>query len=340
MEIMVVLPKWTMKLSDILEEHFRISPHQKQGLKKLQVFCVEDLLRYYPVRYGDTSKATTVSNLKKGDLAAIFGKIKNLETKKGFKSRIPMARASVKDSTGTVGIVWFHQPYLAKILREGTKVRVEGKVSEGKNGKYFSNPKIEEVAEIPEISGESLFAANEKYSDAPATIYPVYSETRFISSSWLFHHIQKVFKSGALDNVIDPIPKEMLSKYSLPTLKTAFIWLHAPRRINDFEAARKRFAFEEVFLIQLQKQIERAELSKMKSVAIKDARKIANDFAGRLPFPLTGAQEKAIETISKEMETGRPMSRLLEGDVGRGKTAVAAATKNAPADTQPQGSDN
>src|SRR3989344_1614144 len=160
MEIMVVLPKWTMKLSDILEEHFRISPQQKQGLKKLQIFSVEDLLRYYPVRYGDTSKATTIVNLKKGELAAIFGKIKNLETKKGFKSRIPMARASVEDSTGTVGIVWFHQPYLAKILREGSKVRVEGKVSEGKNGQagavkklFFSNPKIEEVAEIPEIAG-------------------------------------------------------------------------------------------------------------------------------------------------------------------------------------------
>src|SRR3989344_1443372 len=176
-----------MTLSAKLEDCFRISPQQKLGLKKLQIFSIEDLLRYYPVRYGDTSKATTVSNLKKRGLGR--------------------GRGNGEYSTGTVGIVGSPQPYLAKILQEGSKVRVEGKVSEGKNGKYFSNPKIEEVAEIPEIAGESLFSANEKYSDAPATIYPVYSETRFISSAWIFHHIQKVFKSGALDNVIDPIPK-------------------------------------------------------------------------------------------------------------------------------------
>src|SRR3990167_4615083 len=108
-----------MKLLDKLENHFRLTPFQKQGLKKLQIFSIEDLLRYYPVRYGDTSKATTIVNLKKGELAAIFGKIKGLETKKGWKSKVPMAKANVEDSTGSIGIVWFHQPYLAKILQEG-----------------------------------------------------------------------------------------------------------------------------------------------------------------------------------------------------------------------------
>ncbi|MES2059901.1 MAG: ATP-dependent DNA helicase RecG, partial [Patescibacteria group bacterium] len=325
-----------MKLTDKLENHFRISPQQKLGLKKLRIETVEDLLRYYPVRYGDTSKASTIANLSSGDTASIFGKIKNLDTSKGFKSKVAMAKAVVEDSTGSINLVWFNQPYIAKMLRDGALVRVEGKVSESKYGLAISNPKIEEVAEIPEISGESLFAGDKEHGDAPATLYPVYSETRGISSSWIFHHVQKIFKSGILESIQDPIPGAMLSKYSLPTLSTALVWLHAPQKMVHFEAARKRFAFEEVFLIQLQKQTERKELSKMKSVKIKDAKNIADDFVSRLPFPLTGAQSRAIDTIAKEMEVGTPLSRLLEGDVGSGKTAVAAATSYAVVRGHPQ----
>jgi len=314
-----------MNLTDKLEQHFRLTPPQKLGLKKLRLETVGSLLRYYPVRYGDTSKAATISSLQKGDSASIYGKINNLETSKGFRTKVTMAKATVEDTTGAIGLVWFNQPYIAKMLHDNSMVRVEGKVSEGKNGLYFSNPKVEEVAEIPEIAGESLFGGE----DAPATLYPVYPETKFVSSSWIFHHIQKIFRSGVLDTLRDPIPQSILEKYSLPTLATSLVWLHAPRREKDFTAARKRFAFEEVFMIQLQRQIERKELSKMKSVRIPDAKSIAKDFVSRLPFSLTKAQAGAINIIAKEMETGSPLSRLLEGDVGSGKTAVAAATSYA-----------
>lgn len=327
-----------MNLQDKLESHFRITPQQKTGLKKLRIETVEDLIRYYPIRYGDVSKAITISSLKKGDNAAIFGKIINLDTSKGFRSRVTMAKARVEDSTGSVGVVWFNQPYIAKMIHADARVRVEGRVSEDKNGRlYFSNPKIEEVSEIPEIAGESLFATNEKYSDAPATLYPVYPETRFITSNWIFHHIQKCFRGGVLKGIEDPIPDEILKKYSLPTFSTAIVWIHAPRKTRDFEAARKRFSFEEVFVIQLQKQIERAKLSKMKSVAISNAVHQTKEFTKRLPFGLTSAQTKAIDTIAKEMEMGHPMSRLLEGDVGSGKTAVAAATSYSVVHSHPEG---
>jgi ATP-dependent DNA helicase RecG len=320
---------------DTLEQHFRLTPSQKLGLKKLRIETIEELLRYYPLRYGDTSKATSINHLAKGDAATIYGKISGLETSKGFRTKVTMAKAVVKDTTGTIGLVWFNQPYIAKMVRDGVNVRVEGKVSEGKHGLYFSNPKIEEIAEIPEIAGESLFAGE----DAPATLYPVYPETKFITSNWIFHHIQKIFRSGALDRMIDPIPKSILEKYSLPTLATSFVWLHAPRKGSDFEAARKRFAFEEVFLIQLQKQIERAHLKKLKSVTIKEAESLTKEFIKRMPFPLTGAQTKAIDTIAVEMKKGVPLSRLLEGDVGSGKTAVAASTAYAVVKSHPDGKD-
>lgn len=324
-----------MKPEDLLENHFRLTPVQKLGLKKIGIGNVISLLRYYPERYGDTSKASTISSLKKGDSATIYGKIKTLDTSKGFKTKITMAKGIVEDTTGSIAVVWFNQPYIAKMLHVGSSVRIEGKVSEGKHGIYFSNPKVEEVDYIPEISGESLFAG----AEAPATLYPVYRETKHISSNWIFHHIQKIFKSGVLEKIVDPISKDILDKYSLPSIQTAFIWLHSPQKTEHFEVARKRFAFEEIFFIQLQKQIEKVELSKLKSVAIKDALTLSSEFIDRLPFRLTGAQTTSIKTIAKEMATGSPLSRLLEGDVGSGKTAVAAATSYAVVRSHPEGKD-
>ena len=324
-----------MQLHDKLEAHFRLSPKQVSGLKKLRIHTVEELLRYYPLRYGDTSRAATIATLRKGDNVSIFGQISGLDTSKGFRTKVTMAKASIKDGTGSIGVVWFNQPYLAKMLREGANVRAEGKVSEGKHGLYLSNPKIEEVAKIPEIAGESLFEG----AEAPATLYPVYAETRYVSSDWIYHHIQKIFKSGVIDTIEDPLPAEIIKKYSLPSLATSLVWIHSPRRGRDFEAARKRFSFEEVFLIQLKKQIERKEISLMKGAVIDRALSRAREFSDRLPFPLTSAQKKAISDISRELERGEPMSRLLEGDVGSGKTAVAAATSYAVVHAHPDGRD-
>lgn len=324
-----------MNLKDKLENITRLSSEQKTGLKKISIQTVEDILRYYPARYGDSTEATTIQLASKGDEVTLFGRITNLETSKGFKSKIPMAKGVLTDDTGTIGIVWFSQAYIAKMIHEGALVRVEGKISEGKNGKYLTNPKIEEVQKIPNIKGQSLFVGD----DIESTLYPVYPETRGITSNWIYYTIQKIFKSGLIDKLTDPIPEEMLKRYSLPTLSTALIWAHSPRRKRDYEIARKRFAFEEIFLIQLQKQIERKKLLDLPSTRIKDAKEKADEFIERLPFQLTEAQTTVINSICNELERGIPMSRLLEGDVGSGKTAVAAATSYAVVKSHPEGKD-
>lgn len=324
-----------MNLKDKLENITRLSFEQKTGLKKIGVQTVEDILRYYPARYGDSTEATTIQLASKGDEVTLFGRITRLETSKGFKSKIPMAKGVLMDETGSIGIVWFSQAYIAKMIHEGALVRVEGKVSEGKNGKYLTNPKIDEIQKIPNIKGQTLFIGDE----IDSTLYPVYPETKGITSNWIYYTIQKIFKSGLIDMLTDPIPEEMLKRYSLPTLSTALIWAHSPRRKGDYEIARKRFAFEEIFLIQLQKQIERRKLIDLPSTKIKDAKVKANEFIERLPFTLTEAQTTVIDSICKELERGVPMSRLLEGDVGSGKTAVAAATSYAVVKSHPEGRD-
>ncbi len=312
----------------------RLNQMQKKALEKLGIESIHDLLYHFPTRYGNTSETRNISSLAKGDNAVVFGKINKLKTSKGFKSKIPMADAWVEDESGKIHCVWFNQPYLAKMTREGAMVRIDGKISERKKtGElYFSNPKIEMVDKLPIGVGESLFGKEGESH----TLYPVYPESRGITSNWLYHKIMDIFKSGILDEIIDPIPREILDKYNLPTLKTALIWIHTPIKNEDAISARKRFAFEEIFFIQLEKQIARKEYEKNGAFIINKEEKEINEFIKRFPFEATEAQRKSINTILEDFKKGHAMSRLLEGDVGSGKTAVAATTAYSIVTTRPK----
>lgn len=314
-----------------LESIFRLSPFQKRALAKMQLKNVGHLLRHFPTRYGEAGAVKAIEFLVPGENAVVFGKISKLKTAKTFRSRVPISTAEVEDSTGKIKIVWFSQPYIAKMFFEGMLVRIEGKISAKKNGGiYFSNPKIEKVSKIPDGTSDSLFSESENQN-----LSPVYAESRGISSSWIYYSIQKIFKSGVLENLEDPAPAEILEKYHLPSLKTALIWIHAPRKKEDAEIARKRFAFEEIFFIQLDRQKEKYIAQKEKSFIIKKSEKEMVDFVKTFNFPFTGAQKTSVKTILNDFKTGHPMSRLLEGDVGSGKTAVAATASYAVVSTPP-----
>lgn len=313
-----------MELHSLITEQFRLNPIQKKALTKLGLNTALDLLYHFPTRYGDTSEMKNIKSLVHGETAVVFGKITGLKTGKGYRTKIPMGEARVTDDTSSIKCVWFNQPYLAKMIAEGTLVRIEGKISERKktNELYFSNPKIEKVDKLPIGVGDSLF----KGEATEHVLYPVYPESRGITSNWMYHTIQKIFKSGILDKVVDSLPKEMLDKYSLPTLKTALIWIHAPLKETDAQSARKRFAFEEVFFIQLEKHKTKIEYQKNPSFIFKKEEKEIAEFVKRFPFQATGAQTKAITHILEDFKRGHAMSRLLHGDVGSGKTAVAAVS--------------
>ncbi len=347
-----------MILTSSITEYFRITPLQKAALHKLGVNTVRDLLYHFPVRYGDTAEARSIDSLKHGETVVVYGKISRLKTSKGFRTHIAMADGYVEDETGSIHCVWFNQPYVAKMYTDQMLVRIEGRISErrkksatkntdrfalpgGKpdeSGKvtftqggeeksvggelYFSNPKIETIEKLPIGVGDSLFGDDsEKH-----TLYPVYPESRGITTLWLYHAIQKIFKSGILDTIEDPIPEDILSKYSLPGVKTALIFIHTPKKKDDAIAARKRFAFEEIFVIQLGKQRARKMYEKEPTFKIETSQSDVQEFVKRFPFRATDAQNHAITTILNDMDREYPMSRLLEGDVGSGKTAVAAAT--------------
>jgi ATP-dependent DNA helicase RecG len=228
--------------------------------------------------------------------------------------------------------MWFHQPYIAKMLSDGMYVKLAGKVTGTGEKLYLANPEIEKLESLPIDRHDSIFNNTENLDD---TIYPVYRETKGVTSKWFFHTVQKCFSAGILDKMTDPIPEATLSKYNLPTLATALRWIHTPKKADHAQSARKRFAFEEVFYIQIQNAQNRAMANAASTYSFKTTTEHVAAFTDRFPFSLTGSQNKSINEILKNFNGNHAMSRLLEGDVGSGKTAVAATTAYAVATSRP-----
>jgi len=311
-----------MHLTDPLGKHFRLTTPQKSALKRLGLLTLQDMLFYFPVRYSDMSEVKMIRDLLPGDIATVYGEVSGLKTKKAFKSKIPMAEGVVEDGSGKLKVMWFNQAYIAKMLHNGQKVSLTGKVSDSKYGLTMQNPEYEKTNSLPIDVHNSLF--HKEGDDKKQFHYPVYKETKGITSKWMYHAVHKIVAQGLTKDMPDYIPANILEKYNLPKLSTALVWIHMPKNKKNSESARKRFAFEEVFFIQLEKQRERAENSNKKSFKIEVEKKDIKNFTDRFPFKMTAGQEGAIKDIFKDFEGTHPMSRLLEGDVGSGKTAVAA----------------
>lgn len=328
-----------MELSDKLEAKFRLDENQKRALRRLKIFSVADMLFHFPVRYSDISEVKNIADLAPGDMATVYGKVSKLKTKKSFRSRIPMGEGEIEDLSGKIRITWFHQAYLAKMIKEGETVKLTGKVAQGKNGLYLTNPEFEKTPDMPIDSHDTLFKVQQSEKNFQAVLgfcYPIYPETRGVTSKWFYHAIEKILREKTLYGLEDYIPADILKKYHLPTLKTALVWIHKPKNKEDAESARKRFAFEEVFCIQLERQHDKFEYRKNKSFRIKPKEEDVEEFLGRFPFNATNSQEKSIRTILGDMEKSFPMSRLLEGDVGSGKTAVAATASYVTVQERPE----
>ncbi len=321
-----------MQLEDTLASHFRIDTIHQKALQKLGIATVGELLYHLPARYEDISEVQSVGGLSKGQDAIVYGQLSGLKTRKAWKSKMPIAEGYVEDGSAKIKVMWFNQPYLAKMYSNGMYVKLAGKVAGTETTLYLSNPEVEPLDSLPIDRHDSIFKDTEGYDD---TLYPVYRETKGVTSKWFYHTVLKCFEKGILENIHDPIPADIIKKYNLPELKTAFIWIHSPKKADHAASSRKRFAFEEVFYIQIKKAQERAAVSAASTYTFNTSPEHAKQFVERFPFPLTKAQDDAIRTILGDFAGNHAMSRLLEGDVGSGKTAVAATTAYAVATSRP-----
>ncbi|OGG85877.1 hypothetical protein A2392_00485 [Candidatus Kaiserbacteria bacterium RIFOXYB1_FULL_46_14] len=320
-----------MSPSDLLSKHFRIDVSHLKALKRLRIETVGDLLHHLPVRYEDVSDIQSVQGLSIGAEAVVYGQLGGLKARKAWKSRRPIADGYLEDGTARIKLMWFNQPYIAKMYRDGQFVKAVGKVTGSPGKEYIANPELEPLDHLPIDRHDSIF----KTSNSEDTIYPIYKESQGVTSRWFYHTAIKCFESGVLDQLEDPIPEEIRKRYKLYPLSTALRYIHSPKKLEHAEGARKRFAFEEVFYIQVEMARRRAAVSAATTYQIDSGKEHVQEFVDRFPFKLTAAQNKAIKEILEDFKRNHAMSRLLEGDVGSGKTAVAATTAYAVAMSRP-----
>lgn len=300
-----------MNLSTPIEKIPRVGPQHQKKLKKLGVKTVADFLFHFPHRYEDFSNIMPISKVKVGELVSIQGKILEIKNIRTWKKRMILTQSLVEDNSGAIRVIWFNQPYLSNVLKEGNFVSLAGKVAFSKGKTYLSNPAYEK---IPNLNIQTLTHTG--------GLVPVYPETEGLSSKWL-RHILRPLLLKFKGEIQDPLPENIRNTHQLFPLQKAIWQIHFPDSSKLAEAARKRFSFESLFFIELQVLKVRQKLMKEKARAIPFDLNLIKDFIKTLPFKLTAAQKKANRQILKDLEKPRPMNRLLEGDVGSGKTVVA-----------------
>lgn len=309
-------------------------------LKKLGIKTVKDLLYHFPARYDDWTEQGKIEDVKPNEKISLIGKVAKIENKRIFPRRMVLTTASIEDETGKVKAVWYNQPFLVSTIKPGRLISVSGKVKLDKYGVYLQNPAYEMISEknknfnfasrgaaaprIGEIGEESEGGSGSlRGFKHTAGLIPVYPETEGITSRYLRFLIKPILKMAG--SAPDFLPKEISERQKLYDVKTALNEIHFPSILNNAEEARRRFAFEELFLLQLKALSERKKNQKQKAVPIEFNRDLIKNFVSSLPFELTNAQRLALWEILKDLEKPYPMNRLLNGDVGSGKTVVAAA---------------
>lgn len=311
----------------------RLKPDQKKALSRLHLHTLRDLLYHFPARYEAGGGSGTINSISLGAEVTLYGTLRKPEAKKSWKTKRVMAEAWLEDASGRIKLRWFSQPYIAKMYADGMVVKISGKVTGSPEKLYIANPAVEKSPVRPEEVHENLFVGTE-LPDAH-TLYPIYPESRGVSSLWFTHAVKKIVAGKVHEKIVDPLPEELLKRYNLPSLSTAIVWMHLPKKKADSDSARKRFAFEEVFALQLAMKQERALTERDSALPVDVNRPLLEAFIQSFPFPPTEAQSKSIEDVVKDFERAHPMRRLLEGDVGSGKTAVAAATAYMVATSRP-----
>lgn len=302
-----------MDLTTPIEKIPRIGPIYQKKLRKLGIKTLRDLLFHFPYRYDDFSKITPISKIKIGETQCIQGEILEIETTRTWKRKMFLTQAVLKDETGAVKIVWFNQPYLINVLKKGDKVCLAGKLTLGDKGLYFTNPAYEKI----------YFAEKSKTLIHTGRLVPVYPETEGLSSRWLRFILRPVLIK-LWNEIEDPLPQKIKEKNGLLTLNKALWQIHFPDSLALAKAAQERLSFDELFFIELSVLKERMKINRQKGASIPINVELVKKLVNALPFKLTDAQKKCGWQILKDIERSRPMNRLLEGDVGSGKTVVAA----------------
>jgi len=303
-----------MQLNTSLSQLSGIGSGTIWRLKQIGLETVENLIYHFPFRYDDFSQGTTIKDAQIGQVVTLQGEIwsiKNIYT----RSRKVLTQALFNDGTLPINLTWFNQGWLTKQIQTGDKLQISGKLTKYKNKLSIMVPRWEKLQQIPnQIPTAGLHTGG---------LISVYPETEGLTSKWLRTKISILLPSF-LPQINDPLPDSI--KNSMLTLPQALNQIHFPTNWKDIENARLRLGFDELFYVSLATQKTRIEWNKKPLVEpLKISQKDLKDFLKSLPFKLTSAQVRVLKEILNDLTKLQPMNRLIQGEVGSGKTVVATA---------------
>ncbi|MFW6210933.1 MAG: ATP-dependent DNA helicase RecG [bacterium] len=285
-----------------------VGPHRASLLEKLGIKTAMDLIYYAPRDWVDRSEIRKIASVIPGEPATVKGVVIGAGTKK-IRYRLSVTTVVIKDESGFITGVWYNQPYIEKNLKRGGTVIFHGKVEMFRNNFQIPNPEYEAVSQEDEAINVNR-------------IVPIYSLTGNLNQKQ-FRKITKHALDSCLEYITEFMPPAVAEKHGLIGLKEALFNIHFPENMKMLNAARKRLVFDEFYVLRLAFALKKKRQKEKQGIVFDVNGECKVRLRDRIPFKLTGAQKKVIKRIKEDLVSGKPMNRLLQGDVGSGKTVVA-----------------
>jgi ATP-dependent DNA helicase RecG len=298
-----------MQLSNQLSGLPTVGKKITTSLKRLGLTTVEDLLYYFPFRYEDYRHLVPISQLEEGFQVTIKARLELINAKRSPRKRLMITEALVADETGEMRVVWFNQPFIAKTLKAGDVVFLSGTVKKSMLGPELVSPAFEKVKK-------------DEHTAHTARLVPMYPLTSGITQKQLRHLVDLVVPLA--NTLPDWLPEELRVQEGLTSFGNAIRGIHFPSNDTELAESTERLKFDELFLLQLQAELTRLEKISLEAPEIQFQEEAIKAFVAELPFALTKTQKVAAWEILQSIQKKVPMNRLLSGDVGSGKTVVAA----------------
>lgn len=286
-----------------------IGPKSAKNLERLGLHTLGDLLWYLPRRYIDYSQLKTINRLWYGEEVTVLATVEEMKVRPTRGGQMKLVEAVVGDGTGSLRVTWFNQPWIANQLPAGEAVALSGRIDQYLGRLTMNSPEWEP------LDRQQLHTSR---------IVPVYALTAGVTARWLRRVMDSVVRRLA-PRLPDPLPTQIIQRQALASLPEAIEQIHFPESWDKLRRAQERLAFDEMLLLQLGVMRQRQDWSALATQPLTVDDEWIVRFRAGLPYPLTQAQETAVADLRRDLASGRPMNRLLEGDVGSGKTAVAAA---------------
>lgn len=294
-----------LTLESAVTELQGVGPEVAKKFAKIGLVSVADLIDNFPRRYEDYSAVTPINRIRPGQVT-IKATIKDVSGRY-VRRGMHITEAAASDESGSVHIIWFNQPYRATSLKRDQPYYISGKFELSHQRLSISNPSVELVSDFPVNT---------------ARIIPIYRETKGLNSRQIRKCLQQTLP--LIESLPETLPPEVVQSQQFISRARAIEAIHFPKDGRDLEAARRRLGFEEVYELVMASLLNKYELLDEQAPAVPFEELVAKNFVGSLPFKLTDAQRVVVWQIYQDMQRTQPMNRLVEGDVGAGKTVVAA----------------